>query len=296
MSNIFIHNHSNRNYVALSIIHLRDTSLSWQAMGMLSFMLSCNQDFKLSVEGLGKCSACGDTATRSALKELREKGYVVVSPIKEGGRIVSWNYDVYESPPDVRKPQVDLPDVEIQHVENVGQSNNIIKDNISTNVEIVRENNIPVLFEDNNSSTKETSKESCEERMFDEFRRVYRGTKRGLRTEFDNFRKKHKDWREVLEHILGDYMHQIQILDANREAGAFVPHPKNLQTYINQRCWEDEITLLTDQTPNDYARQSFDREAARQRSQIAARAATRRAVLDAAIQSINTEQGFDPDY
>lgn len=128
MSNIFIHNHSNRNYVALSIIHLRDTSLSWQAMGMLSFMLSCNQDFKLSVEGLGKCSACGDTATRSALKELREKGYVVVSPIKEGGRIVSWNYDVYESPPDVRKPQVDLPDVEIQHVENAGQSNNIIKD------------------------------------------------------------------------------------------------------------------------------------------------------------------------
>lgn len=287
MSNIFIHNHSNRNYVALSISHLRDTSLSWQAMGMLSFMLSCSQDFKLSVEGLAKCSACGDTATRSALKELREKGYVVVSPIKDGGRIVAWNYDVYESPADVRKPQEDLPDVEIPHVENRGQSNNIIKDNVSTKVETVREIN-PSLFEDNIGDTTPYNPPTTseQEQMFDEFRRAYRGTKRGLRTEFENFRKKHKDWRDVLVHLLTDYQRQIQVLDANKAAGAFVPQPKNLQTYINQRCWEEEISLTT-QTGTPYGNTVIGREAAR----VQAGLGCIRAGLNAAHTERSTGQG-----
>lgn len=223
---------------------------------------------------------------------------MVVSPIKDGGRIIAWNYDVYESPADVQKPQEDLPDVEIPHVENGGQSNNIIKDNVSTKVETVRENNTPCLFEDNIGDTTPYNPPTTteQEQMFDEFRRAYRGTKRGLRTEFENFRKKHKDWRDVLVHLLADYQRQIQVLDANKAAGAFVPQPKNLQTYINQRCWEEEITLQTPQTQSDYARQSFDREVAKQRGQIAARATTRRAVLDAAIQSINAERGVVTDY
>lgn len=129
---IFIHN--NKDYIAASIYHLRDTSLTLQAMGLLSFMLSCSDNFKFSIEGLTRISACGDTATRSALKELREKKYVVVEPRKENGKIVEWNYHIYE------KPQIENPDVEIQHVENQGQSiisninitNNIKEKNISS--------------------------------------------------------------------------------------------------------------------------------------------------------------------
>ncbi|MBR1525058.1 MAG: hypothetical protein IJ640_00160 [Prevotella sp.] len=90
--------HANRNYEALSIHHLRDTSLSWQAMGMLSFMLSCRDDFKFSIEGLTERSRSGSTATRSALQELKDKHYVVVSPVKVNGRITEWNYDIYECP------------------------------------------------------------------------------------------------------------------------------------------------------------------------------------------------------
>ena len=33
---------------------------------------------------------------------------------------------------------------------------------------------------------------------FDEFRKLYQGTKRGNQTEFENFIKKHKDWEEVI--------------------------------------------------------------------------------------------------
>lgn len=110
--------HTNQMYIAISTYHLRDTSLSLQAMGLLSFMLSCNDNFKFSIEGLSKISSCGDTATRSALQQLKDKRYVVVSPIKdEKGKIVEWNYDVYE------KPQAEEPHVENRHVEKQGQSN-----------------------------------------------------------------------------------------------------------------------------------------------------------------------------
>lgn len=91
--------HTNQRYAAISTYHLRDTSLSLQAMGLLSFMLSCKDDFKFSIEGLARISSCGNAATRSALQQLKNKGYVVVSPIKDpAGKIIEWNYDVYEKP------------------------------------------------------------------------------------------------------------------------------------------------------------------------------------------------------
>lgn len=114
--------HKNNNYTALSTHHLRDTSLSWQAMGMLSFMLSCNEDFKFSIEGLTGCSGSGNAATRTALKELRDKGYVVVTRCaNEKGVVTEWQYDIYECPAD-GNPHVEPVDGN-PHVEDCRQSN-----------------------------------------------------------------------------------------------------------------------------------------------------------------------------
>ena len=61
---------------------------------------------------------------------------------------------------------------------------------------------------------------------FDIFRDNYKGRKRGLLTEMDNFVKNHKDWREVLPILNRLY------LDYDSK---FIPH---FQTFINQRQWE----------------------------------------------------------
>ena len=66
-----------------------------------------------------------------------------------------------------------------------------------------------------------------EERAFETFRINYKGKKRGLETEFNNF-KKHKDWRTVLPKL-----HKMNIKWGCEEK--FIPH---LQTFINQRRWE----------------------------------------------------------
>jgi len=68
-----------------------------------------------------------------------------------------------------------------------------------------------------------------QKQLFEDFRIRYLGKKRGLETEFTNFRKKHKDWNIVLPKLA-----KIN-LDFNNTEKKFIPH---LQTFINNRNWE----------------------------------------------------------
>jgi len=75
--------------------------------------------------------------------------------------------------------------------------------------------------------------------IFDQARKEFYGTKRGLQTEFDNFRKKHKDWEKVLPLLLPAIKTQIANRLRMKLKNEFVPPPKNFKTWINQRCWEE---------------------------------------------------------
>ena len=80
--------------------------------------------------------------------------------------------------------------------------------------------------------------------LFDEFRIAYRGTRRGLETELADFRKKHIGWMEIVPLLMPalerELMHRKQ-LAANQQ---FEPSWKNLRTWLSQRCWEQEFTLI----------------------------------------------------
>lgn len=80
-----------------------------------------------------------------------------------------------------------------------------------------------------------------DELQFDEFRKNFPGTKRGNEIEFQNFIKKHKDWKDVLPVLLKRLDYQKDARQVRKENKLFVPEWKNLQTWINQRCWEDII-------------------------------------------------------
>lgn len=84
---------------------------------------------------------------------------------------------------------------------------------------------------------------NSQEDIFEAFRKIYKGSKRGLQTEFANFKKKHKDWREVLPNLKTLYEQQLAIKEDARNRGCFVPQEKNLSTYLNQRCWEEELNF-----------------------------------------------------
>jgi hypothetical protein len=107
--------------------HFYDKSLSWKAKGILSNMLSLPDDWDYSLAGLAALTSDGLAATRAAIKELEEHGYLVRKPIRENGKFVDWEYLIYEKPvvdfPQVEKPQVEIPQVEKPQVENRTQLN-----------------------------------------------------------------------------------------------------------------------------------------------------------------------------
>jgi hypothetical protein len=75
---------------------------------------------------------------------------------------------------------------------------------------------------------------------FESFRKKYPSTKNGLESEFKNF-KKHKDWKICLNLLLPALEKEIEHKAWLKENKKFCPEWKNLQTWINKRCWESEF-------------------------------------------------------
>jgi len=82
-----------------------------------------------------------------------------------------------------------------------------------------------------------------DEKLFEEARKEYPGTKRGLSTEFTNFRKKHRDWKQVISLLSPAIEKQILLKTRLKEQNKFVPEWKHFRTWINQRCWEEEAEM-----------------------------------------------------
>lgn len=123
----------NRDYTVMSNHHLRDRNLSLKAVGLLSKMLSLPDDWDYSVKGLVAICKDKESAVKSALTELKNQGYVVVTKLMPGvtdsGRI-EYIYDIYESPQKqgakkqgVEKQGVEFLDLEILATENQSQLN-----------------------------------------------------------------------------------------------------------------------------------------------------------------------------
>lgn len=76
--------------------------------------------------------------------------------------------------------------------------------------------------------------------MFDQFRKAYKGTKRGLSIEMDNFKRKNENWREIIPLLMPALEREIAWREQMAAAGGFVPQWAYLQTWLNQRRWETE--------------------------------------------------------
>ena len=116
----------------MSNYHLRDTSLSLKAKGLLSQMLSLPPDWDYTVAGLVSINQEKETAITAALKELKKHGYLIVTkrlPNQTDSGRYEYIYDIYENPKQgvekqgIEKQGVEILGVEIQGLENQGQLN-----------------------------------------------------------------------------------------------------------------------------------------------------------------------------
>lgn len=136
----------NRNYTVMSNYHLRDTSLSLKAIGLLSKMLSLTDEWDYTTRGLAAICKEGVDAIGAALKELEVSGYLVRRQLRDDrGRITDTEYVIYEQPhtplpdttcPDTEKPYMDSPDTAAPCTEKPAQLNIDITSTEKPNIDL----------------------------------------------------------------------------------------------------------------------------------------------------------------
>ena len=98
-----------KDYTVMSNYHLRDTSLSLKAKGLLSQMLSLPEGWDYTLTGLSEINKESKDAIRSAVQELEKAGYIVRHQTADaGGKFSSNEYIIYEHPPDL-SPSLENP-------------------------------------------------------------------------------------------------------------------------------------------------------------------------------------------
>ena len=135
-----------KNYTVMSNRHLMDHRLSLKAKGLLSVVLSLPDDWEYSVKGLASISREKETSINSALKELKEFGYLIITkkmPNQTASGRIEYEWDFYEYSNKIdytpewlwdkqttKKQGIENQGLEFQGLENQAQSNtNILNTN-----------------------------------------------------------------------------------------------------------------------------------------------------------------------
>jgi len=119
------------NYTTISNVFLRDRRLSSKTKGIMAIIMALPDGWDFSVNGLISIVKEGESAVRSAIKELIDNGYCGRKPVREGNRISKWQY-IFDGDGNIEKSLLcGFQQVENLQVENRGQYNNI-NNNISS--------------------------------------------------------------------------------------------------------------------------------------------------------------------
>lgn len=140
--------HTSKDFTVMSNTHFREKKMSLKSKGLLSLMLSLPEDWDYSINGLAALSSDGVSSVRTALKELEEFGYLRRESIRdENGKIVDWNYDIFEKPQcdflHVANPHVANPHVDNRIQLNTNQSNTKDNKELKNNLEKFDLNHVP---------------------------------------------------------------------------------------------------------------------------------------------------------
>lgn len=201
-----------------------------------------------SISYLVKRWGIGHNSVISFLKMLQEEKMITKSSMRNISIITICNYEKHQAADNLS----DKLNGEI--LEQCAQTTSIIADNLAdsladniadspadTNKEIKNIRNII-----DKKQTKSDDEDFSElETVFEDFRKVYPGMKRGHKTEFENFKKKYpKTWREIIPLLLPAIKREIKYHEDAKAAGQFVPSYKHLQTWINQTGWDTEFPTI----------------------------------------------------
>lgn len=86
-------------FVMIDKTFLSDNRISWKAKGILAYLMSKPDNWKIIIKDLIKQSTDGETSVYSGLKELEKNGYITRKKLRdECGKFKCVEYTVYERP------------------------------------------------------------------------------------------------------------------------------------------------------------------------------------------------------
>ena len=108
-----------------------------------------------------------------------------------------------------------------------------------------------ISIDSNKENNKTNNKEEKElKEKFDAFVLAYKkagGRVRSVDTEFNDFTKRHKDWKQVIPYLEMALQREIKARNQAKANNKFYPAIKNLITYLGkQRAWEMYVTVGED--------------------------------------------------
>ena len=109
------------DYTVMSNFHLKDRRMSLKAKGLLSLILSLPDDWNYTIGGLVAICAEKEVAIKTALNELKDRGYLRVDkrvPTKANGGKYEYVYNIFEQPYGIQA--VENQGVENQPLESQG--------------------------------------------------------------------------------------------------------------------------------------------------------------------------------
>ena len=87
----------NENYSVISNGFIRRKDLSWKAKGILTYILTLPDDWKINLNEITTHATDGEKSFRSGWKELETTGYIKRYPVRNGQRISHWETIIRES-------------------------------------------------------------------------------------------------------------------------------------------------------------------------------------------------------
>lgn len=113
------------NFVTVHKSFIHDDNLSWKAKGILLYLLSRPDDWRIYETELNKHSSDGRDSLRTGIKELEQVGYIHRTRKRdEKGQLREYEYQVFEQPSQIGKSYVGKTNIGKSNTTNNNSTNN----------------------------------------------------------------------------------------------------------------------------------------------------------------------------
>ena len=126
------------NFTAVNNDFIQDEKLSWKAKGIIIYLMSLPDDWKIYLSELANHAKDGRDSTNNGIKELIDNGYCRRTEVRDSnGTFAGYNYeisDTKEFQPQTEKPQTENPFTDNPQLLNTNNNKEYNKQNTDNNL------------------------------------------------------------------------------------------------------------------------------------------------------------------